>query len=66
MMKDLDENYFILLGGQDGWIGSDYFLDHVPAWQKGEYIRIPLRINEIQKAFSTRMNINVSSKLENR
>lgn len=56
-MKDMDENYFVLLGGQDGWLGSDYFLDHVPLWNSGAYIRIPLRLNEIRKSFSTHLRL---------
>jgi penicillin amidase len=57
-MKDMDEHYFVLLGGQDGWLGSDYFLDHVPAWRAGEYFRIPLRLSSIRESFSTRMELS--------
>jgi penicillin amidase len=56
-MKDPDENYFVLLGGQDGWLGSDYFLDHVPLWRRGQYIRIPLTIDTIKKSFTTKMRL---------
>lgn len=41
-MSDPDENYFLLLGGQDGWFNSENFQDHVPLWQRGEMIRVPL------------------------
>ncbi|MBM3504623.1 MAG: penicillin acylase family protein [Alphaproteobacteria bacterium] len=37
-----DENYFVLLGGQDGWMSSSTFLDQVPLWQRGEYVKVPL------------------------
>ncbi|HEX3346917.1 MAG TPA: penicillin acylase family protein [Acetobacteraceae bacterium] len=42
-MGDLDANRVVLLGGQDGWLGSDTFLDQVPLWQRGEYVDLPLR-----------------------
>ncbi len=51
MMRDLDENYFVLLGGEDGWLGSDQFADQVPLWLKGDYIQIPLRVETVQKVF---------------
>ena len=55
MMRDLDENYIVLLGGQDGWLASENFVDQVPLWLKGEYIQIPLRIENVRKAFLHRM-----------
>jgi len=57
MMKDLDENYFVLLGGQDGWLGSDHFIDQVPLWLKGEYIQIPLRIESVRESFSYQIQL---------
>ena len=42
-MEDLDENYFVLIGGNDGWLGSENLADLVPLWLKGEYVRLPLR-----------------------
>jgi penicillin amidase len=42
-LSDLDRNYFVLLGGQDGWFGSTTFLDQVSLWQQGKYITLPLR-----------------------
>ncbi len=38
----LDENSVVLLGGQDGWIGSEGMLDQIPLWQRGEMIPLPL------------------------
>ncbi len=57
MMRDMDENYFVLLGGQDGWLGSENFVDQVPLWLKGEYIQIPLRIDNVQKFFPNQMQL---------
>ena len=33
-LSDLDSNWFVLLGGNDGWIGSANFMDQVDLWQK--------------------------------
>lgn len=41
-LSDPDANWFLLLGGQDGWFNSESFLDHVPLWRDGRMIRVPL------------------------
>lgn len=41
-LGDPDANWFVLLGGQDGWFNSADFLDQAALWQKGEYIQMPL------------------------
>jgi penicillin amidase len=41
-LSDLDRNYFALLGGQDGWLGSTTSFDQVALWQQGKYITLPL------------------------
>lgn len=41
-LSTLDENYVVLLGGQDGHLGSRHLLDQIPMWQSGEMIRLPL------------------------
>ena len=42
-LSDMDLNYFVLLGGQDGWISSSTFLDQVSLWRVGDYVQLPLR-----------------------
>ncbi len=42
-LSDPDENGFVLLGGQDGWLGSATFADQVALWHAGETITVPLR-----------------------
>jgi penicillin amidase len=54
-LADMDENYFVLLGGQDGWLGSANFLDQMALWQDGGYIRVPLRPDTVHAAFRHRM-----------
>ncbi len=52
-MGDPDANWFILFGGQDGWIGSPAFADQVPLWRKGELIQMPLRPESVSTQFPT-------------
>jgi penicillin amidase len=52
-----DENYFVLLGGQDGWIGSANATDQAELWQRGEYIRVPMQIDVIQNEFRIEMRL---------
>ena len=54
-LSDPDENYFVLLGGQDGYLGSENYMDQFPLWQKNHYIRIPLRLETVRKTFTHRM-----------
>ena len=42
-LSDPDLNYFVLLGGQDGWINSTTFTDQVSLWRAGDYVKLPLR-----------------------
>jgi len=37
-----DANQVVLLGGQDGWLGSENFLDQAPLWREGRMLALPL------------------------
>lgn len=50
-LGDPDRNWFVLLGGQDGWLNSSTFLDQVPLWLEGRYIEIPLRPEKVRARF---------------
>ena len=50
-MSDLDANWFVLLGGNDGWLGSANFCDHLPLWRERRYIRMPLRPETVAAEF---------------
>lgn len=56
-LADLDRNYFALLGGQDGWLGSTTFLDQVPLWRRGAYIVLPLRPETAHATFEHRTDL---------
>lgn len=50
-LSDLDENHFVLLGGQDGWVGSQLMTDQIPLWQTRQSIQMPLRPHRIEQLF---------------
>jgi len=51
-MSDLDANYFVLFGGQDGWLGSQNFYDQVELWQNGKYLQLPLSLEKREAEFN--------------
>jgi penicillin amidase len=51
-MSDPDANHFVLLGGQDGWLGSTSFADQVPLWRRGDYVTIPLTPTAVRERFA--------------
>jgi penicillin amidase len=50
-LGDPDRNWFVLLGGQDGWLNSTTFLDQVPLWLDGRYVEVPMRPQTVQRRF---------------
>lgn len=50
-MSDPDANWFVLFGGQDGWLGSAAFADQLPLWREGRAIRVPLRAETVAREF---------------
>ena len=57
-MSDLDANWFVLLGGNDGWLNSPNFLDQAKMFQNGEMVQVPMRIENVRKAFRHHMILN--------
>ncbi|MFW5832632.1 MAG: penicillin acylase family protein [Pseudomonadota bacterium] len=41
-LADPDANWFVLFGGQDGWLGSAQFADQIELWREGRYLQLPL------------------------
>ncbi len=50
-MTDPDANYFVLLGGQDGWLNSSTLLDQWPLWRDGRYVQVPLTPEKVHETF---------------
>ncbi|MBV8704117.1 MAG: penicillin acylase family protein, partial [Acetobacteraceae bacterium] len=53
-LSDMDANWFTLLGGQDGWLGSTTLFDQTRLWREGAYIRVPLRLETVRAEFRHR------------
>jgi penicillin amidase len=51
-LSEPDRNYFVLLGGQDGWFGSTNFLDQLGLWRRCEYIVVPLTADAARTQFN--------------
>ena len=50
-LSDDDQNFFVMLGGQDGWIGSAHYADQIPLWQSGNYLQLPLKLETVKQTF---------------
>jgi penicillin amidase len=50
-LAGMDETYAVLLGGQDGWLGSDTMLDQLGLWREGRAIQLPLERATAIRAF---------------
>jgi penicillin G amidase len=44
-----DEHYIAMVGGQDGWFGSENFLDMTSAWHTGNLIRLPMTLDAVRR-----------------
>lgn len=51
-LSDINANWFVLHGGQDGWFGSPNLADQTELWRKGEYIQMPLQLERVKAAFN--------------
>ncbi len=64
-LADIDENYFVLFGGQDGWLTSPQTLDQVLLWKKGDYIWLPLSDEKIPLVFKLVLQIKRAEDRQN-
>lgn len=56
-LADPDENWVVLFGGQDGWLGSSTARDQIALWRAGAYIRLPMSDAAIRAAFRHRTTL---------
>ena len=56
-MSDPDANWFVILGGNDGWLGSENYADQIDLWREGRYIRMPLRPETVRAEFPIEMRL---------
>jgi len=57
-MADLDSNWFALIGGNDGWINSENFLDQIEAFRTSTPIRFPMRPETVRAQFGHTIVLN--------
>ncbi len=50
-LSDPDANWFVLLGGQDGWFNNSTFADQVDPFMKGELIHVPMMLDTVRASF---------------
>ncbi len=50
-LSDIDATAFCLLGGEDGWPGSDTLTDQAGPWERGEYLSLPLSPGGVAETF---------------
>jgi penicillin G amidase len=50
-LSDLDNNFFVLNGGQDGWLFNQNIDDQTKLWQAGQYLQIPLSEEGVRQHF---------------
>lgn len=50
-LSDPDANFFTLLGGQDGWVGSLLVTDQINLWQTRQSVQMPLSSELIERLF---------------
>lgn len=55
-MGNINNNYFVLLGGQDGWTSSPHNYDQVELWVNGKYFKFPIEVEEVKKEFNYQVN----------
>ena len=56
-LGDIDANYFVILGGQDGWLKSENFNDQTQTFLAGDLIQLPLSDDGIERVFSHRIEL---------
>jgi penicillin amidase len=56
-LSDPDLNWFVLLGGQDGWLGSANFADQIELWREGRAVQMPLTEAVVAAQFPTRQTL---------
>jgi penicillin amidase len=56
-LADLDANWFVLLGGQDGWFNSSSFSDQVEPFMAGALIQVPLTLDKVRASFPHRLDL---------
>jgi penicillin amidase len=56
-LSDINANYFVLFGAQNGYPFSPDNFNQIELWEQGKYIQIPLEIKKVKQQFTTVLNL---------
>jgi penicillin amidase len=56
-LADPDANWFVLLGGQDGWFNSTTFRDQADLFVTGRLVQVPLTLARVRATFPHRLDL---------
>lgn len=56
-LSDMDANYFVLFGGNDGWLTNPNLTDQAKLFKQGQMIQMPLRMENVRKQFKLHMTL---------
>jgi len=57
-LSDPDANFFVLAGGQDGWLGSSTYANQLDLWRQGTCLQIPLQLETVRTCFPHRLELS--------
>jgi len=57
-LSDPDANWFVMLGGNDGWYNSSTFRDQVDAFMSGQSFKVPLKVETVRATFPNKTVLN--------
>lgn len=60
-LSDPDANWFVMLGGNDGWFNSSTFRNQVSAFIAGESFKVPLRVETVRATFPHKSELKPAS-----
>jgi penicillin amidase len=60
-LSNPDENLFVLIGGQDGWLNSQASLDQWALFQQNLYVRVPLRLETVRSTATHKTELTPSA-----
>lgn len=53
-LSDINANYFVLFGGQDGQINAQNSIDQIDLWERGEFVQVPFELDRVRETFTYR------------
>ena len=59
-LSDPDLNFFVMYGGNDGYVRSPFLTNHMDLWQEGKYFQVPLDPEKIRILFHSKHTISPS------